>query len=51
MKLRETLKSPTALAFQGFIAGAFLFFTVHPMAPSQDEAPIQTGAMEISVPA
>ncbi len=51
MNWREKLKNPTALALQGFIAGAFLFFTVHPLAPSQPESPPQTGTMEISVPA
>jgi len=51
MKLRERLKSPTALAFQGFLAGAFLFFTVHPLSAGQDEMPAETGAMEISIPA
>jgi hypothetical protein len=51
MRLRERLKSPTALAFQGFLAGAFLFFTVHPLAPGQDAPPAKTGAMEISIPA
>ena len=51
MKLRERLKSPTALAFQGFLAGAFLLFTVHPLAAGQDEMPAPSDAMEISIPA
>jgi hypothetical protein len=51
MKLRERLKSPTALALQGFLVGAFLFFTVHPLAPGQNEMPAQTDALEISIPA
>ena len=37
--------------FQGFLAGAFLFFTVHPLAAGQDEMPTQSEAMEISIPA
>ncbi len=51
MKLREKLKSPTVLTFQGFLAGAFLFFTVHPLAPGQADIPVQSGALEISIPA
>ena len=51
MNWRERLKSPTLLALQGFAAGAFLFVTVHPLAPGQTETSPQTGAMEISVPA
>ena len=51
MKLLERLKSPPALTFQGFVAGAFLFFTVHPLAPAQEEVPPPSGAMEITIPA
>ncbi|HET9427267.1 MAG TPA: hypothetical protein VFO69_02810 [Allosphingosinicella sp.] len=51
MNWREKLKSPTALALQGFIAGAFLFFTVHPLAPGQADLPPPSGAMAISIPA
>ena len=51
MRLRERLKTPTALGLQGFIAGAFLFFTAHPLAPAEQEAPAPSEAMEISVPA
>ena len=51
MKLSERLKSPTMLGLQGFVAGAFLFFTVHPLAPAQQASPAPTEAMEITVPA
>ncbi len=51
MKLRDRLKSPTVLAFEGFLAGAFLFFTVHPLAPGQQDMPAPSGTMEISIPA
>jgi hypothetical protein len=39
MRFRKALQSPAALVLHGFVAGAFLFFTVHPLAggtPSQD---------------
>jgi hypothetical protein len=51
MKLGDRLKSPTVLGLQGFVAGAFLFFTVHPLAPSQQPSAAPSGAMEIIVPA
>ena len=51
MKLRQRLKTPTALGMQGFLAGAFLFFTVHPLAEAPEAPPVETGAMEISIPA
>ncbi|HWT12253.1 MAG TPA: hypothetical protein VN231_05835 [Allosphingosinicella sp.] len=38
MKLSKKLQSPFALTVQGFLAGAFLFFTLHPLAAS-DPAP------------
>ena len=49
--MREKLQSPTALALQGFVAGALLFFTVHPLAPGEQDAPEPSGAMEISTKA
>ena len=51
MKLSERMKSPTVLAIQGFVAGAFLVFTVHPLAPGEADTPPPSGAMEIIVPA
>ena len=47
MKLFETLKNPVALVGQGFLAGAFLFFTV--VSPSGGDvapaAPAATGSV------
>lgn len=38
MKLRERLKTPSALVFQGFAAGALLFYGLHPLAEPGREA-------------
>jgi hypothetical protein len=35
MNVWKKLQSPVALTFQGFFVGALLFFTVHPLAPSE----------------
>lgn len=51
MKMSERLKSPVALALQGFVAGALLFFTLHPLAPGKADEPPPTDAMRISVEA
>ncbi|HEV2865957.1 MAG TPA: hypothetical protein VGX37_05540 [Allosphingosinicella sp.] len=32
MHFRHKLQSPFALALQGFVVGAFLFFVLHPLA-------------------
>ncbi|MBD0272304.1 MAG: hypothetical protein ICV73_10275 [Acetobacteraceae bacterium] len=32
MDFRHKLQSPFALALQGFLVGAFLFFVLHPLA-------------------
>jgi uncharacterized membrane protein YdcZ (DUF606 family) len=38
MHFRHKLQSPFALALQGFLVGAFLFFVLHPLA-SNGQAP------------
>ena len=43
MNLFKKLQSPLALAFQGFLAGAILFFTLHPLAPGDQPPPPPTG--------
>ena len=39
MKLSKKLLSPTALVFQGFVAGGILFHTLQPLALADREAP------------
>jgi hypothetical protein len=39
MTFGKKLQSPVALTFQGFLAGALLFFTVHPLASTESAAP------------
>lgn len=39
----KKLQSPLALTFQGFLAGALLFFTIHPLAVTETAAPPPAG--------
>ena len=47
MKLRNRLRSPASLVVQGFAAGAFVFFALHPLRPSADSQPTPTGGVAI----
>ena len=47
MRLRDKLRSPTGLVVQGFAAGAFLFFTVHPLKPGETPTTPPTGGVAI----
>jgi hypothetical protein len=51
MNFRDRLKSPTALAVQGFFAGGLLFFSLHPLASGPRELPPQSGEMAFTIPA
>ena len=42
-KFGKKLQSPLALTFQGFLAGALLFFTIHPLAVTESAAPPPAG--------
>ena len=44
----KKLQSPVALTFQGFLAGALLFFTVHPLAVAETAAPPPAGPSILS---
>ncbi len=39
----KKLQSPLALTLQGFLAGALLFFTVHPLAVTETAPPPPAG--------
>lgn len=47
MKLRDRLRSPAGLVVQGFAAGAFLFFTLHPLKSGEAPDPAPTGGVAI----
>ena len=43
----KKLQSPVALTFQGFLAGALLFFTTHPLESTGTAAPPPPAAESI----
>lgn len=47
MKLRDKLRSPAGLIVQGFAAGAFLFFTLHPLRPADAPRAAPSGGVSI----